>query len=150
MKKLRMPEGSIVRTRKYQKAYNHYRKHHPAYSCQFCDFANGAEHLRRTFTHFWIVDNLFPYHIWDSSRTVEHMLLVPKRHIISIADYTHEEREEYMAIIAEYESSGYNIYSRSSANKSKTVAHQHTHFIKSGKHISTQVFLNKPHINIVR
>ena len=151
MKKVwQMREGSIARNRKQQKEYHKYRKTHPVKGCQFCDLAHGAEHILRTYQNFWVIENLFPYHIWDSAIAKEHILLVPKRHIESLAQFTHQERTEYMAIIAEYESTGYNIYSRSPASGQKSVPHQHTHFIRVGKGISSQVFLNKPHINIVR
>lgn len=150
MKSWKLGEGSIARNRKYQKAYNAYRSGNPALGCQFCDFVNGGEQIQRTFQHFWVVINIFPYYIWDSSRVLEHLMLVPKRHVDSIADFDHDERLEYVAIMMEYESSGYNIYSRTHASGQKSVAHQHTHFIKIGKQISSQVFLNKPHVNIVR
>lgn len=143
-------DGSIVRNRKNQKLYHRYRKTIPADGCQFCDFALGSEPIERTFQHFWVVQNLFPYHIWDSSQTAEHLLLVPKRHVDTLAHFTHDERVEYMAILAEYESNGFNIYSRSPGSGQKSVAHQHTHFIKSGKPISSQLFINKPHIMFYR
>lgn len=150
MKRLRIKEGSIVRNRKHQKAYDIYRFDNPPTSCQFCAFANGADHIRRTYSHFWVVDNLFPYHIWDDSRTGEHLLLVPKRHIDSIAHFNTAELKEYVAILAEYESSGYSIYARSAQNQRKSVVHQHTHLLEVGAPISTQLYLKKPHINIVR
>lgn len=151
MKKVwQMREGSIVRNRKEQKKYHSYRTSHPVRGCQFCDFARGADHIVRTFQNFWIVENLFPYHIWDSAVATEHLLLVPKRHIESISEFSHDERVEYMAITAEYESTGYNIYARSPSSGQKTVPHQHTHFIKIGRGIKSQLYLNKPHINIVR
>lgn len=150
MRKLRIPEGPIVRNRKHQKAYDTYRFDNPPAGCQFCELASGTSHIRRTYQLFWVIDNLFPYFIWDGSHTGEHLLLIPKRHIDSIAHFTPSERKEYVAILAEFEANGYSIYARAAQNKRKSVVHQHTHLIEVGKPIKTQVFIKKPHINIVR
>lgn len=150
MKKPRISEGPIVRNRHHQKAYDIYRFKNPPAGCQFCAFASGAEHIKRTYPLFWVVENLFPYHVWDGSRTGEHLLLVPKRHVDSISHFTTAELREYAKILAEFESSGYSIYARAAQNKRKSVVHQHTHFIEVGEPITSQLYLKKPHINIVR
>jgi len=150
MKKITFTHGSIVRNRTHQKAYNIYRRNKPSSACQFCEFTTDLDHVLEGHPLFWIVRNLFPYHIWDGSRTGEHLLIVPKRHIDSIADFTHEEREEYMDLLADYESRGYSTYTRAPSSGRKTVAHQHTHLIQVGDSIKAQLFIQTPHINITR
>lgn len=108
------------------------------------------DHVLEEHQLFWIVCNLFPYHIWDGSRTGEHLMIVPKRHVDSIAHFTNDEQLAYMQLLARYESAGYSIYLRAAASGRKTVAHQHTHLIQVGQAIKTQVFIERPHINFVR
>jgi diadenosine tetraphosphate (Ap4A) HIT family hydrolase len=77
-------------------------------------------------------------------------MIVPRRHIDSIADFSREERDEYMDLLASYESRGYSIYSRAAQSGRKTVVHQHTHLIQVGKSIKAQLFIDWPHINFTR
>lgn len=149
MKKFTLSKGSIVRNRAHQRAYNIYRAHKQP-TCQFCEFTPDLDHVIEGHPLFWIVRNLFPYHIWDGSRTGEHLLIVPKRHIDSIADFTPQERNEYMDLLADYETRGYSTYTRAPTSGRKTVVHQHTHLIQVGKSIKAQLFVEKPHINITR
>lgn len=149
MKMPKLSRGSIVRNRTHQRAYNEYRKIKQP-TCQFCEFSEDLDHVIVGHPHFWVVRNLFPYHIWDGSRTGEHLLLVPRRHIDTIADFTREERDEYMDLLATYESKGYSSYSRAPQSGRKTVAHQHTHLIQVGKAFRAQLFIERPHINLTR
>lgn len=149
MKKLTFHAGSIVRNRAHQKAYNEYRRYKTP-GCQFCEFTIDLDHVLEEYQLFWIVRNLFPYHIWDGSRTGEHLMIVPKRHVDTIAHFTDEERIAYMDLLAYYESAGYSIYLRSTQSGRKTVAHQHTHLIEVGESIKAQLFIEKPHINLTR
>jgi diadenosine tetraphosphate (Ap4A) HIT family hydrolase len=149
MKMPKLSHGSIVRNRAHQRAYNTYRKYKTP-GCQFCEFTIDLDHVLEEHKLFWIVRNLFPYHIWDGSRTGEHLMIVPKRHVDSIAHFTDEERVAYMGLLARYESTGYSIYLRASQSGRKTVAHQHTHLIQVGKGIKAQLFIERPHINITR
>ncbi len=77
-------------------------------------------------------------------------MIVPKRHVDTIAHFTDDERAAYMELLAQYESSGYSIYLRAAQSGRKTVAHQHTHLIEVGKAIKAQLFIEKPHVNLTR
>ena len=144
-----IPEGSIVRNRKHQHAYNTYRKQKTP-GCQFCEFTQASEQMVDERTDFWVVRNIFPYHIWDGSRTGEHLMIVPKRHVDSLIEFNDAEQREYIALLAAYEDAGYSIYMRAPASGRKTVAHQHTHLIQVGKQIKVQLFIEKPHVNLTR
>lgn len=153
MKKPRIPQGPIVRNYKYQREYNKYRKIKPAEKCQFCSIVEDEIHEQKLITEyplFWVIVAKFPYYIWDGARTGEHLLLVPKRHIDSIAHFTSEEKVEFADALAEWEGKGYSLYARSAQNEHKSVPHQHTHLIEVGKSIKGQFYLNKPFINIAR
>ena len=52
-----------------------------------------------------------------------------------------------MDVIAEYEEQGYSVYARAPENKQKSVAHQHTHLIKTHGKPKNMLFTSvKPYI----
>ena len=89
-----------------------------------------------------IIKNIFPYDIWDDQGVLDHLMVIPKRHIESIGDFNEKELMEYSKIAGQYDKSGYSIYARSFSNSIKSIPHQHTHFIKlDGKHIKALFLL---------
>ena len=82
-----------------------------------------------SFKHFVLVENLFPYQIWDGFEVEKHLLLIPKRFTETISNFSQVEREEYFEILSKYEAQGFSIYARAAQNVRKTVKHQHTHLI---------------------
>ena len=152
MKKLRVTKGPIVRNRKIQREYNKYRNVKPSDKCQFCTIVDEAqeEKLIQEFPLFWVITAKFPYHVWDGARTSQHLLAVPKRHVHSITEFNLAEQLEFVRVIAEYEGKGYSFYGRAAQNKHKSVPHQHTHLIEIGKEIKSQLYLQRPFINIAR
>lgn len=79
--------------------------------------------------YFAVVENMFKYDIWDGNEVEDHLLVVPKRFVESVSEFSEEEREEYWQILADYESKGYAFYARAPLSKRKSVRHQHTHLI---------------------
>jgi ATP adenylyltransferase len=119
--------------------------------CGFCSFSDGDKEneVIKDYEYFWLVKNIFPYDIWDDQGVVDHLMLVPKKHIDSIGDMDEKELLEYSKILAVYDKAGYSIYARSSSNVIKSVAHQHTHFIKlDGKEMSFMFYSKKPYLLI--
>ena len=56
----------------------------------------------------------------------------------------------YVAFAAQADKEGYGIFARHDGNEAKTVAHQHTHLIKTvGKPITHLLYVRKPHILFV-
>ena len=86
-------------------------------------FSKGRVHARR------IIKNIFPYDVWDGYEVSDHLMIVPKQHTETIGDFSKEELQEYVNILAKYEKMGYSIYARAPQNKRKTVPHEHTHLI---------------------
>ena len=78
---------------------------------------------------FIIAKNLFGYQIWDGFEVEEHLLVIPKRFVEGINEFSKQEFDEFQKILAKYEAKGFSIYARAPKNKSKTVMHQHTHLI---------------------
>lgn len=140
--------GPIVRKRKNEKRYARYVATKKP-GCDFCALSTDAEQVRKSAAHFWLIDNIFPYDMWDGLDVLDHAMVVPKRHVDSIAHFSEEESKQYLGLLAEYESQGYSVYARSPHNISKSVAHQHTHLIKLGNTKKKAVFfIRKPHIVI--
>jgi hypothetical protein len=140
-----MLTGPLVRKRKNQKRYKQYSAIKTP-GCDFCAFNGDTEHLQQEYKHFWVVNNMFGYDVWDGVDVLEHLLVVPKRHVDSIGHFTPAESKEYMAVISQYEQTGYSLYSRAPQNITKSVVHQHTHLIKLGtKKARALLYINKPH-----
>ncbi len=77
-----------------------------------------------------VIRNIFPYDLWESRKTKDHLMVVPKRHRPTLHSLTTPERNEIMAFIAKYEKNGYNIYARAESSTQKSIPdHQHSHLI---------------------
>jgi len=135
------------RTRKNHRVYANHTKKARGGPCEFCNFSVEQDQVLETSKNFWVVKNIFPYDIWDTAGVKNHLMIVPKRHVDSIAHFTPAERQDYMSNLAKYESKGFSIYARAATNKIKSVAHQHTHLIETDNHIKRYLFfISKPHM----
>lgn len=94
----------------------------------------------------YIIENRATYDIFEGRRVLDHRMVIPKRHVETLADFTDQEKLDHMAIIGQYEKDGYNVYARGVGSVSRSVKHQHTHLIKL---TNTQpkgiVFIKKPY-----
>ena len=120
----RKPNG----TGKKYKKYAENRKSEGEYY-NFYDRVMRDDSVIEKFEHFALVENLFPYQIWDGFEVEKHLLLIPKRFTETISDFSSAEKEEYFEILSKYEAKGFSIYARAAQNVRKTVKHQHTHLI---------------------
>lgn len=147
-----MINGPLVRTRRHQKKYLDYKKTHlDDKACDFCNFTYYPEQVIQEYRLFWVVTNLFKYDFWDSTGVEDQLMAVPKRHIVGLGEFTTEERGEYFSIVTTYENQGYSIYARAPSDPTKSVLHQHTHFIKlDGKPKKAVLYLSKPHIALYK
>ena len=72
-------------------------------------------------------------------------MVVPKRHVYSVSSFTKDEIAQYHKITAQYEKKGYDLFSRGVSSTMKSIAHQHTHLIKTdGKKIKGLIYIEKP------
>ena len=113
--------------KKYEK-YIKNKKHEGEYY-NFYDRAMHNNLVVEKFEYFILVENLFPYQIWDGFEVEKHLLIIPKRFTETISDFSPAEREENFEILSKYEALGFSIYARAAQNVRKTVKHQHTHLI---------------------
>lgn len=101
--------------------------------------------------HVYIVPNLTKYDLWELFDVKEHLLVIPKRHVETLADLKPAERTAVIDIVADYESRGYSIYARGVGFVNRSVKHQHTHLIKTtNKRPKLAVFFTKPYLLIKR
>jgi diadenosine tetraphosphate (Ap4A) HIT family hydrolase len=101
--------------------------------CAFCHIGglgNGITEVVEEIGHFWVVKNAFPYAMFDNADATDHLLIIPKKHVESIAELAPSERAELIEIVSRYEEQGYSWLGRSASNAAKSMSHQHTHLIK--------------------
>jgi diadenosine tetraphosphate (Ap4A) HIT family hydrolase len=132
---------------------NHYRKtiHHYLArkradgECPFCDpetLANAVSNGQ----HVYVVPNLTQYDLWEFYDVVDHLLVIPKRHVQTLLELTAAERRAIMDVCAKYEAEGYNIYARGRGFVQRSIEHQHTHLIKAtNKKPRLSFYLRKPY-----
>lgn len=122
----------MYRSRKTTKAYNPKESRHQyqaaELACPFCDLDDRR--IYKETASLRVMANKFPYEYWDNHGVIEHLLMVPKRHVESLGELSDAEKIEAMQLMAEYESAGYSVYWRSKTNGSRSVPHQHTHLIR--------------------
>lgn len=133
----------------------HYRKAHKTYRklnkttkqrgiCTFCDPANQPNIIYET-DHSFILPNRTPYNIWELHNVIDHLLVMPKRHVHSLSELDEVELADIMKILAKYEGDGYNVYARAKGSIRRSVYHQHTHLIKiDPKEPRISFFMRKP------
>ena len=145
-----VPKGPSNRRPQKERAYSKYRQTRQDKGCDFCQFEiNQPEDIIETTKHFVIVKNKFQYDLWDGCPVSEHFLISPRRHVRSISEFTADEKADYLDILCAYESNGYSIYARSDLDFTKSVVHQHTHFIKLvDKRLKSIVYMQRPHVLI--
>jgi diadenosine tetraphosphate (Ap4A) HIT family hydrolase len=85
--------------------------------------------------------------MFEGRRVVDHLMVIPKRHVETIAEFSDQEKIDQMTVVGEYEAQGYNVYARGVGTISRSVKHQHTHLIKLvDKKSKAVVFLQKPYV----
>lgn len=124
------------------KAYQQHKQSLPKdLTCEFCTFDEKYAYFVRDYGTFQVIENRFPYAMWDNWLVDAHLMLVPKRHIHDLKEFTAEESADFLKALVEYDELGYCIWIRDQTAKGRTVPHQHTHFIKiSNKHVKGMVF----------
>lgn len=120
---------TATRSRKEVKTYSKYLAIKTK-TCPFCEIDNKSDQFVEETTHFQVLDNIFGYSLWDSQEVEDHLMIVPKQHINSLAKLPKTAAAEYVALLAKYEQKAYSQYSRAPSSVIKSVVHQHTHLIK--------------------
>ena len=138
------------RSRKEAITYLKYQANKQNSSWVFCEIDKNSPQLVAEGKYFKVIRNIFAYSLWDSQDVNDHLMLVPKKHVDSLAKLSSAAASEYVKLIRDYEQKGYNIYARTPVSLIKSVVHQHTHFIKTSGAPKKFVFmLRKPYIRLV-
>lgn len=95
-----------------------------------------------------VVKNRVPYDVFDALRTTgRHYMIMPKRHVSLIGEFTDTEKLEMIQLLAEYEAEGFSVYARSKTNIHRSQQHQHTHLIElSQKEPRLMFYSAKPYL----
>jgi ATP adenylyltransferase len=141
-----------TRSRKNHRIYSaEVKRNKQSKTCHFCRFKASDDQVVSDHTYFWIVRNIFPYDLWDNCGVLDHLMIVPKKHTDTLSHLKTKEQIEYMNLLAEYESTGYSIYSRAPGNTRKSVFHLHTHLVKlDNKEKNLIIFCKRPNFLIVK
>lgn len=76
---------------------------------------------------------------------IDHLMITPKIHTNSLKGMDADTALEYIDLIGDYESQGYNVYARAPDSSIKSVTHQHTHLLKlDGDNKRFVLVLRKP------
>jgi diadenosine tetraphosphate (Ap4A) HIT family hydrolase len=125
-------------------------KHTDSSVCTFCIIDKGHEQFVEGTKYFKIIKNRFPYSFWDGQGVSDHLMIVPRQHISSLAELSDNAKVEYVNVLQKYEKQGYNVYARAPQSVMKSIVHQHTHLIKPEGPIKKFVLtLRKPLIRII-
>lgn len=131
------------RSRKEELKYRTYRRQTNFNECEFCKSLPDQE--LKTTSQFKVIRNKFPYTIWDGQTVVDHLMIVPKAHTDTVAHFTDDMITDYFKLLQAYETQGYNVYARAPSSKIKSIAHQHTHLLKTqGRPKSFVLLLRRP------
>lgn len=104
-------------------------------ACSFCAFhSDHHEQVLLTLDHVHVVRNIYAYKTWDGCPVEDHLMIVPRRHVVGLTELNQEERDEWFQYAEVYEKLGYSVYARAPKNSRKSVVHQHTHLIKTAHH----------------
>lgn len=134
----------------YRKTWKRYLQSRNTDGCPFCRAQTLKDAVFETKLSY-VVPNIVKYDLWEAHDVTDHLLLVPKRHVLSLNDLNKEEKLDIIEIAASYEVQGYNVYARGKAFSKRSVAHQHTHLIKAKNQKPKWLFfIAKPRLLIKR
>lgn len=134
------------------KTYAHHAKQDRSkhVDCNFCDRSMIEEVLEETDT-MMVIRNRVKYDLFDGARVLDHLLIVPKVHRQSLAEFTNTELLESFRLAGKYENEGYGVYARGRGSVARSMPHQHTHLLQLADRASKfMVFTKKPYILIER
>ncbi len=138
----------IFRSKKTDGKYAHEQRQNPKNLCVFCEIVQQGNKILAETDQFYIVQSKFPYEYWDENSVVDHIMCIPKKHVDAIGKLSAKEKSELLDWITKFESQGYSVYARAPQNINKSVAHQHTHLIKTGSKKLEKLIIYSKNYNI--
>ena len=130
-----------------RKTHKRYKSYGPSQGCDFCDAEHTAPRIVQELEHAYVIPNRTFYDVWEMRRVTDHLLIIPKRHVLHLSQLSKAERADIINAMAQYEAEGYQIYARSPDSGARSVPHQHTHLIKTDNRPGRALlFLRRPYI----
>lgn len=119
--------------------------------CPFDELSPEDENIMSEEATALALRNRFPYDVYDGQKVVDHLLVIPKRHVRALGELSLREKDDYWALLTKYEELGYSSMTRSPANYARSVlGHVHTHQFKYGSLLIAQHFDREERINTTR
>lgn len=128
-------------------------------SCDLCRTAEekpraikiGGKTLELVEKHIALVDNDYPYVVYDGYEVFEHRMVVPKSHHAELKDFFPEEYAGYMGAMAIIMQEYDLTFTRSPQNNGSSIkGHLHTHAMKLGRRVEELSYSKNDGINLVR
>lgn len=95
--------------------------------CPFCYDLDSRNIIKKSGTML-LLQNDFPYDYYNGRAVTEHQLLLPRRHIATMKEFTPEEVADYWRILSDASLHGYGSMTASAHDDERTVPHHlHTH-----------------------
>ena len=96
--------------------------------CPFCSEKQLDLAIETTET-MYVIPNRTKYDLFEGLPVERHLLVIPKQHHSSLAEFAEAEQRELLAIVARYEAEGYHFFGHGVGAITRSVEHQHTHLI---------------------
>lgn len=94
----------------------------------------------------YVISNRVSYDVFEMQNVEDHLMVIPKRHLESFAEFSDQERLDMMRIVSDHEGRGYHIFARGVGSVNRSVKHQHTHLIKlNNKKARLFLYSHKPY-----
>jgi len=138
----------VYHYRKTRNVYARHNKNDVAETCPFpsCNSHNVSQEYLFENDTMYIIANRVSYDLFEGREVLDHLMVIPKRHLETFDDFTDQEKLDFMAIAGEYEKQGYYIYARGVGSATRSVKHQHTHLLKmTNKKGKFLLYTSKPY-----
>ena len=128
-------------------------------SCDLCKVADqhplplkiGGQTLEIAQKHIALIENSFPYTVYDGQEVIDHKMIVPKKHYAELKDFPPDVYSEYMGSLALIMQEFDQTFTRSPSNNGSSIkAHSHTHALKFGRLVEELSYSKNDGINLVR
>lgn len=100
--------------------------------CVFCDQENMVlRNLDNNLKYVRLIRPTAPYDYWDEREVLDHLMIIPIRHLSYISEFDDKETKEYFSLIGKYFQPQYSVFARSYGS---VADHLHIHIFKVSKH----------------
>lgn len=116
------------RNPKDESEYTRWKAENKGETCAFCNLPNWQ--IIKKYNNFIVAKNRFPYKDWFGHKIINHIMIIPNKHIEWFDEFLKTEINEYIKIISEYERKGYSSHTKTKLDPTRSITHFHTHLFK--------------------